>query len=129
MTDLIFDRAITDIETDTDKAYWQASDLIRINEWIAYLSDKFNLKLIITPLKFGDCITETIITGIIINIAAIRARAKWISTPATPNSTAWGYSKANDTEQILYDANWWYNSKIADYKYSGQIYSGQAINI
>ena len=121
MAALIYDRLQSDVANLTAKGYWNLSDLERITEWIDYLAGEFGLTLTTTDYALGDLVA---ITELLTNIGAIRLGHTWSWTPKTPNATAWNYVKANNIEQILYDANLWETNRVAGYRYCGTFYCG-----
>ena len=123
MDALIYDRTQADVINDTDKGFWQLSDLVRITEWVEFLSDEFGLGLSATDYTLGDLVD---ITEVLANVAVIRAWHNWSFTPAVPSATAWNYVKANNVEQILHDANLWETNRVEGYRYCGTFYSGTA---
>ena len=121
MDALIYDRLQSDVANLTAKGYWNLSDLERVTEWIDYLAGEFGLTLTTTDYTLGDLVA---ITELLANVAAIRAGHTWSWTPATPNATAWNYAKANNIEQILYDANLWETNRVGGYRYCGTFTCG-----
>src|SRR5574344_1470202 len=110
MDALIYDRTLTDVETETDKGFWQLSDLVRITEWLDYLATLLGLTLTTTDYALGNLVD---ISELLTNVAAVRSGRTWSWTPETPTATAWNYVKANNVEQILYDANLWETNRLA----------------
>lgn len=123
MDDLIYDRTQADAANLTAKGYYNLSDLERITEWVEFLSNEFGLGLTATGYSLGDLID---IAELLANVAAIRAGHNWSFTPAVPSATAWNYVKANNVEQILYDANLWETNRVAGYRYCGTFTCGTA---
>ena len=123
MDALIYDRTQSDVANLTAKGYYNLSDLERITEWVEFLSDEFGLGLSATDYTLGDMVD---ISELLANVAAIRAGHNWSWTPAVPNATAWNYVKANNVEQILYDANLWETNRVAGYRYCGTFTCGTA---
>ena len=121
MDNLIYDRTQADVANLTAKGYYNLSDLERITEWIDFLSGAFGLGLSATDYTLGDLVD---IAELLANIAAIRTGHTWSWTPTTPTAAAWNYVKANNVEQILYDANLWETNRVAGYRYCGTFYSG-----
>lgn len=121
MDALIFDRTQNDVTDKTAKGYWNVSDLARIKEWVDYLSAEFNLGLTADKAILGEQVN---LPQVVANVAAIRAGHYWSFTPTVPSATAWNYVKANNVEQILYDAELWRANKIAGYRYCGTFTCG-----
>lgn len=125
---LVLDRTITDVETGTEKGFYNVSDIERINSYIEYLAEELDLELTIVNPSLGEALTLAKIQGIIDNVNSIRN--VWYvaeDTPVTPTATAWDYVKANNIEKILqalYD--FMVSSKI-DKLYSGTFRSGNHI--
>lgn len=123
MDALIYDRTQSDVANLTAKGYYNLSDLERITEWVEFLSGEFGLGLTATGYSLGDLVN---IAELLANVAAIRAGHNWSFTPAVPSATAWNYLKANNIEQILYDANLWETNRAAGYRYCGTFTCGTA---
>lgn len=123
MDNLIYDRTQADVANLTAKGYYNLSDLVRITEWVEFLSDEFGLGLTATGHSLGDLVD---IAELLANVAAIRAGHNWSFTPTVPSATAWNYVKANNVEKILADAELWRANKIAGYRYCGTFTCGTA---
>ena len=121
MDALIYDRTQADVANLTAKGYYNLSDLERITEWVEFLSDEFGLGLTATGYSLGDLID---ISELLANVAVIRAWHNWSFTPAVPSATAWNYVKANNVEQIIYDANLWETNRVEGYRYCGTFTCG-----
>lgn len=121
MDNLIYDRTQADVANLTAKGYYNLSDLVRITEWVEFLSDEFGLGLTATGHSLGDLVD---IAELLANVAAIRAGHNWSFTPTVPSATAWNYVKANNVEKILADAELWRANKIAGYRYCGTFTCG-----
>lgn len=127
MDALIFDRTLTDVETRTEKGYWQLADLIRITQWIAYLAGLYSLTVNATNHNAGDLIRWA---ELLEDIATIRAGhtfpvcQTYSATPQVPNKQAWNHTKANAVERILFDANLWFESREKLTKYTGTVTAG-----
>lgn len=127
---LIFDRTATDIAegAETQKGYYNVSDIERINSYIEYLAEELDLDLEIINPSLGEALTLAKIQGIIDNVNAIRE--VWYvasDTPATPTASAWDYVKANNIEKILQALYDFMVSVKIDKLYSGTFVSGNHI--
>lgn len=123
MDELIYDRTQADVANLTAKGYYNLSDLVRITEWIDFLSGAFRLGLSATDYTLGDLVD---IAELLANVEAIRTGHTWSWTPAVPTATAWNYAKANNVEKILADAELWRANKTAGYRYCGTFTCGTA---
>ena len=119
MNDLIYDRTQADVTNKTDKGYYNASDLNRVEEWCKYLADELNSRgyniNITTKTNWTttDLRTASDMTRIKNNILALMTGFHWI-TPIYSSVDSWNYTKANRWEQILYEI-WnlmWRNGRL-----------------
>lgn len=125
---LITDRTAQDVAQRTQKAFYNVSDIDRINSYIEYLSGVLGLNLEVTELSLGEALTRTIFDDILSNVNALRA--VWHvaeGTPETPIAVNWDWQKANDLEKILFSLNEFWNSKTRDKIYSGAFRAGTHI--
>lgn len=106
-------------------AYYNKSDIVRINEHIEYLINLFNLDLVVNDVDFDDYFTYNVIENILYNISELR-KSYYIATdtPITPNHLNFDFNKANNLEKILFDLEQFYFSVNNDIIYSGEIISG-----
>lgn len=130
MDNLIYDRTQSDVTNKTDKGYYNASDLNRVEEWCRYLADELN--------AVGYSITITTKTNWTTtdlrdasNMQRIRDNIRKIMngyhfiTKIYASVDSWNYTKANRWEKILFEI---YNLMwgMEDwYVYSGVSNSGQ----
>ena len=130
MDELIFDRTQTDIDERTDKGYYNASDLNRVELWCKYLADELNEAgysiNITTKTNWTtlDLRTATDMTRIKNNIIALMNCYHWI-TPIYNSVDSWNYEKANRWEQILNEIFHLMWGMEDWYVYSGVSNSGQ----
>jgi hypothetical protein len=130
MDRLIFDRTQSDVTNRTDKGYYNASDLNRVESWCRYLADELNNEgysiNITTKTDWTtlDLRTSADMTRIKNNILALMTGYHWI-TPIYSSADSWNYIKANRWEQILneiFNLMWGMEDW---YVYSGVANSGQ----
>lgn len=124
----ITDRTAQDVSTRTEKGFYNAKDIQRINSYIEYLSDVLGLNLSVEDVSFGQALTRAQIDAILSNINAIRA--VWYvasDTPQTPIAVNWNYQKANNIEKILKALDEFYQSSQIDKIYSGTFRAGSQI--
>ena len=128
--DLVFDRTQSDLDNDTWKGQYNASDLNRVESWCKYLSDELNSKgysiTITTKTNWTqtDQRTASEMERIRTNIRAIMQGYYYI-TQIEQNANNFNIEKANNWEKILdemYNMMW----GMTDwYVYSGTSNSGQ----
>ena len=124
----ITDRTAQDVSTRTEKGFYNAKDIQRINSYIEYLSDVLGLNLSVEDVSLGQALTRAQMDAILSNINAIRA--VWYvasDTPQTPIAVNWNYQKANNIEKILKALDEFYQSSQIDKIYSGTFRAGSQI--
>lgn len=108
---LVFDRTQADVTQKTDKGYYNASDLNRVQEAMSYLSGVLAESGITVTLHQSkvwsdeDIPNVTDMDAYLDDVRAIRsAISVFADTPSAPESMRYlTYSKANDIEKILVD--------------------------
>lgn len=108
--ELIFDRTQQDVDDETLKGQWNASDLNRVETWCRYLADEL--------ADYGYTITITTKTNWVqsdkrraVEMERIRSNIRKIMTGyhyltnIEPNAEFWNYTKANNWEKILSEIN------------------------
>lgn len=125
---LITDRTAQDVAQRTQKAFYNVSDVTRVNSYIEYLSDVLDLNLTVKNFSLGQILTREDFDDILDNVNTIRA-AWYVSheTPETPIAVNWDWQKANDLEKILFSLNEFWQSKTRDKIYSGTFRAGNQI--
>lgn len=109
--DLITDRTRADVENETDKGFYNASDLNRVGAAVEYIAGRFTALGYACPVTVkkdwltSDAPTASQLETYRKNIVTLRSRiAVMASTPEVPASMAGlDYVKANNIEQILAD--------------------------
>ena len=132
--DLITDRTRADVENETDKGFYNASDLNRVGAAMEYIAGRFTAlgyDCSVTVKK--DWLTSDVPTASQMeayrqNIVTLRSRiAVMQSTPEAPASMAGlNYVKANDIERILLAVEDTLRRLEKTFWYSGEIYSGES---
>lgn len=131
---LIRDRTAADVAQRTDKGFYNAADLNRVEAAVSYVEQRLNncgfdfalvLKQDWTETDIPDASDMARYLG---NVAAIRgALAVLPSTPELPDSMELlGWAGANAIEQVLWDVDYLVTQLIAAYRYSGEIHSGES---
>lgn len=130
MYNLIYDRTQADVTNRTQKGYYNASDLNRVESWCRYLADTLNSLgysiTISTKTNWvqTDMRTSAEMERIRTNILALMTGFHWI-TRIYANANQWNYVKANNWEQILSDI-WNLETGMQDwYVYGGVARGGQ----
>ena len=130
---LITDRTRADVVNQTDKGFYNDSDLNRVGAAVQYVAERFAAQgytVTVSPKKdwlASDIPTASELETYRQNIAALRGLIAVIkSTPETPETMRFlDYIKANDIERILIDLDTLLtNSALAWYQ-SGEIYAGE----
>ena len=109
--DLITDRTRADVANQTDKGFYNASDLNRVGAAVEYIADRFTALGYACPVSVKkdwlttDAPTASQMEAYRQNIVTLRSQiAVMASTPEAPASMAGlDYVKANNIEQILAD--------------------------
>jgi hypothetical protein len=121
------------ITNRTAGAKYNASDLNRVGDNIQYLADAFNsygYTVAVSPKTDwanADIPNETQMTAYLADIQAlIDAYYTLTTTPSLPSDIeGLTYSEANDIEQILLDMKTLLDNMIAEFRYCGEIFSGE----
>lgn len=129
---LITDRTRADVLNQTDKGFYNASDLNRVGAAVQYVAERFTAQgYAVAVSSKTDWLASDIPTASELetyrqNIAALRALlAVMPTTPETPDSMAGlTYTEANDIEQILLDLDALLTNAAAWYQ-SGELFAGE----
>ena len=132
--DLITDRTRADVENETDKGFYNASDLNRVGAAVEYIAGRFTALGYACPVTVkkdwltSDAPTASQLETYRQNIVTLRSRiAVMASTPETPASMAGlDYVKANNIEQILLDLDALITNITKSWYFSGELYAGEA---
>lgn len=106
MNKLIFDRTSQDLLNNTDKAYYNATDLNRVEEWCEYLSNLLNgynyqnVVNVKTDWNMYDMPTSSELERIRSNVQTLKS-AYFSFTSLPENLEYMDIHKANDIEKIL----------------------------
>lgn len=127
--------------TDAERTEWLApskgaynyTDLNRVEEAVAYLSNRLNeygYSVSIEPIRVWsqkDVPTLSDMTRYLANVRTIRSMfATLPTTPAVPDDMKRiTYAEANAIEQILADVDRLLDNMIASFTMSGEIYGGE----
>lgn len=130
---LITDRTRADVETKTDKGFYNASDLNRVGAAVEYIAGRFTAIGYACPVTVKkdwlttDAPTASQMETYRQNIATLRRQiAVMASTPEAPASMAGlNYVKANNIEQILLDLDALIDKLIKSWCFSGELYAGE----
>lgn len=130
---LITDRTRADVENETDKGFYNASDLNRVGAAVEYIAGRFAALGYACPVTVKkDWLTSGAPTASQMeayrqNIVTLRGQiAVMASTPETPASMAGlNYVKANNIEQILLDLDALIDKLIKSWYFSGELYAGE----
>ena len=130
---LITDRTRADVENETDKGFYNASDLNRVGAAVEYIADRFTALGYACPVTvkkdwlMSDAPTQRQMETYRQNIVTLRSRiAVMASTPEAPASMAGlNYVKANNIEQILLDLDALIDKLIKSWYFSGELYAGE----
>lgn len=130
---LITDRTRADVENETDKGFYNASDLNRVGAAVDYIAGRFAALGYACPVTVKkDWLTSGAPTASQMeayrqNIVTLRGQiAVMASTPETPASMAGlDYVKANNIEQILLDLDALIDKLIKSWYFSGEVYAGE----
>ena len=130
---LITDRTRADVENETDKGFYNASDLNRVGAAVEYIAGRFTALGYACPVTVKkdwlttDAPTQRQMEFYRQNIVTLRSRiAVMQSTPEAPASMAGlNYVKANDIEQILLDLDALITNIINSWYFSGEVYAGE----
>ena len=130
---LITDRTRADVENETDKGFYNASDLNRVGAAVEYIADRFTALGYACPVTIKqdwlptDAPTASQMEAYRQNIVTLRSQiAVMASTPEAPASMAGlNYVKANNIEQILLDLDALIDKLIKSWYFSGELYAGE----
>lgn len=130
---LITDRTRADVEEQTDKGFYNASDLNRVGAAVEYIAGRFTAlgyRCTVTVKKdwlTSDAPTASQLETYRQNIVTLRGQiAVMQSTPEVPASMAGlDYVKANNIEQILLDLDALIDKLIKSWCFSGELYAGE----
>lgn len=130
---LITDRTRADVANQTDKGFYNASDLNRVGAAVEYIAGRFTALGYACPVTVkkdwltSDAPTASQMEAYRQNIVTLRSQiAVMQSTPEAPASMAGlDYVKANDIEQILLDLDALITNIINSWYFSGEVYAGE----
>ena len=130
---LITDRTRADVENETDKGFYNASDLNRVGAAVEYIAGRFAALGYACPVTVkkdwltSDAPTASQLETYRQNIVTLRSRiAVMASTPEAPASMAGlHYVKANNIEQILLDLDALITNITKSWYFSGELYAGE----
>lgn len=130
---LITDRTRADVENETDKGFYNASDLNRVGAAVEYIAGRFAALGYACPVTVkkdwltSDVPTQRQMETYRQNIVTLRSRiAVMASTPEAPASMAGlDYVKANNIEQILLDLDALIDNIINSWCFAGEVYAGE----
>lgn len=130
---LITDRTRADVANQTDKGFYNASDLNRVGAAVEYIAGRFTALGYACPVTVkkdwltSDAPTQRQMDTYRQNIVTLRSRiAVMQSTPEAPASMAGlDYVKANNIEQILLDLDALIDKLIKSWYFSGELYAGE----
>ena len=131
--DLITDRTRADVANQTDKGFYNASDLNRVGAAVEYIAGRFAALGYACPVTVkkdwltSDAPTASQLETYRQNIVTLRSRiAVMASTPEAPASMAGlNYVKANNIEQILLDLDALITNITKSWCFSGEVYAGE----
>lgn len=130
---LITDRTRADVVNQTDKGFYNASDLNRVGAAVQYVAGRFAAQgyaVAVSPKTdwlASDIPTASDLETYRQNIATLRGLiAVMKSTPETPETMRFlDYIKANDIERILLDLDTLLTNAALAWYQSGEIYAGE----
>lgn len=130
---LITDRTRADVANQTDKGFYNASDLNRVGAAVEYIAARFTALGYHCPVTVkkdwltSDAPTASQLETYRQNIVTLRALiAVMQSTPEAPASMAGlNYVKANNIEQILLDLDALITNITKSWCFSGELYAGE----
>lgn len=131
--DLITDRTRADVANQTDKGFYNASDLNRVGAAVEYVAGRFAALGYACPVTVkkdwltSDAPTASQLETYRQNIVALRGQiAVMPTTPKAPDSMAGlDYVKANNIEQILLDLDALLTNAAAAWYQSGELFAGE----
>ena len=130
---LITDRTRADVANQTNKGFYNASDLNRVGAAVEYIVGRFTALGYACPVTVkkdwltSDAPTASQMEAYRQNIVTLRGQiAVMQSTPEAPASMAGlNYVKANNIEQILLDLDALIDKLIKSWYFSGELYAGE----
>lgn len=130
---LITDRTRADVENETDKGFYNASDLNRVGAAVEYIAGRFAALGYACPVTVkkdwltGDAPTASQLETYRQNIVTLRGQiAVMASTPEVPASMAGlNYVKANNIEQILLNLDALITNITKSWYFAGEVYAGE----
>lgn len=130
---LITDRTAADVRLGRDKGFYNATDLNRVFDAVAYIAERFTdcgYAVAVSPKtdwSESDTPTASQMETYRLNIAHLRAViAIMASTPETPETMrALNYVKANNIERILQDLDTLITNMEQAWFFSGDLYAGE----
>ena len=133
LLNLITDRTRADVANQTDKGFYNASDLNRVGAAVEYIAGRFTALGYACPVTVkkdwltSDTPTQRQMETYRQNIVTLRSQiAVMASTPEAPASMAGlNYVKANDIEQILLDLDAIITNITKSWYFSGDVYAGE----
>lgn len=131
--ELITDRTRADVANQTDKGFYNASDLNRVGAAVEYIAGRFAALGYACPVTVkkdwltSDTPTQRQMETYRQNIVTLRGQiAVMASTPEAPASMAGlNYVKANNIEQILLDLDALIDNITKSWYFSGELYAGE----
>ena len=130
---LVTDRTRADVANQTDKGFYNASDLNRVGAAVEYIAGRFTALGYACPVTVkkdwltSDAPTQRQMETYRQNIVTLRNQITVMqSTPEAPASMAGlNYVKANDIEQILLDLDALITNITKSWYFSGEVYAGE----
>lgn len=130
---LITDRTRADVANQTDKGFYNASDLNRVGAAVEYIASRFTAIGYACPVTVKkdwlttDAPTASQMEAYRQNIVTLRGQIAVMQfTPEAPASMAGlNYVKANNIEQILLDLDALIDKLIKSWYFSGELYAGE----
>lgn len=130
MENLIYDRTQNDLEQNTSKAYYNYTDLNRVEEWCEYLANSLNLYSYPVNIQvkknwqMSDFPTSSEMERIRQNVNDLK-EAYFAFTEIPENLEYMTIEKANDIEKILSEIDFILTSMENNFIYSGVASCGQ----
>lgn len=133
ITTLVTDRTRADVANQTDKGFYNDSDLNRVGAAVEYIAGRFTALGYACPVTVkkdwltSDAPTASQLETYRQNIVALRGQiAVMPTTPKAPDSMAGlTYTEANSIEQILLDLDALLTNAAAAWYQSGELYAGE----
>lgn len=129
---LIYDRTAQDVLNKTDKGYYNATDLNRVQSAMEYVADRFRTYGYAVTLQDGpvwdvtDIPTQAQLTVYLTNLTTLRAVLAVLSTTpqVPPDMDELIYTEANDIEKILADIDLLLTKTAAAFRHCGAAVCG-----